>query len=890
MKLIASTRSFAATLFHRSRLERDMDDELRSHIASRAEDLMRSGLPREQAMRRARIEFGGYQKYKEEIRESLGAHFLETLLQDLRYAFRMLRKSPGFTAVAVLTLALGIGANTAIFSVVDAVLLQPLPYPNPKEIVQLVETVGKTEHSPVSYPNFLDWQRENKVFQNLAAYAHADVNLESGGNSERVSCEVVSSSYFDLLGVRAFLGSTFSPNRDRASGGQPVVLLGYGLWQRHFGGTRAIIGRSIQVNENEFTIAAVLPSGFHGFSGHADLWVPMQMRDELWPESARFRLLQSRDIRWHQVIARLKPRVSVEQAQAEMSTIGARLAVEYPKANRGRGIAVLPAKQSLVAGLRTPLLVLLSAVACLLLITCTNVANLFLVRAIARGREVAMRISLGAGRARLIRQLFTESLLVAVLGGALGVLLAFWGTKALALSLPLGLPYYADVKISLGVLAFAALTTGLTGLLLGSLPAWRASRPNVVELLKGNAHSSASKRQGRAGGALVMIETAAVLLLMIAAGLLLRSFRTMTQIAPGFQPDHLLTLRVHVPNRRYTDEQRHLLGQRLIEKIESTPGVESAAANTADPFVWDGISRAFTIEGHPPVPTSETDTVYYHEVSPGFFKTMGIPLESGRDFTVQDDAHAPLAILVSHAFAQRYWPGQNPIGKRLKFGPFDSLRPWMKVIGVAGDYRYHDYLADPEDTPVFYGALLQGQSVSEFSLLVRTKANPAAMAQPLRRAIENVDPDIPVYSVATLESRLAGQSEQARVSAELVTLFALLALVLGAIGLYGVLSHIVIQQTHDIGIRMVLGAQRESVLAMILSKGMRLAGIGIAAGLLAALALTRLMRSLLYGVTPTDAVTFSAVLITLILVALISCYIPARRAMRVDPMVALRYE
>lgn len=769
-------------------------------------------------------------------------------------------------------------------------LLQPLPYPNPKEIVQLVETVGKTAHNPVSYPNFLDWQRENQVFQNIAAYAQADVNLESGGNSERVSCEVVSPSYFDLLGVRAFLGSAFSPDRDRSPGVQPTVLLSYGLWQRHFGGNTAVIGRSIEVNENEFTIGTVLPSGFHGFSGHADLWVPMQMRDELWPESARFKLLQSRDIHWHQVIARLKPGASVRQAQAEMSTIGAHLAEEYPNTNRGRGIAVLPAKQSLVANLRTPLLVLLSAVTCLLLITCANIANLFLVRAIARGREMAIRISLGAGQTRLIRQLFTESLLVAALGGGLGVLLAFCGTKALTLSPRLDLPYNADVRISLGVLAFAALMTGLTGLLLGSLQAWRVSRPNVFELLKESAQGSASKRQGRAGGALVVIETAAVFLLMIAAGLLLHSFRSMTQIEPGFQPDHLLTLRVHVPNRRYNDEQRHMLGQRLVEKIESTPGVESAAANTADPFAWDGISQAFTIEGHPPVPTSETDTVYYHEISPGFFKTMDIPLESGCDFTLQDDAHAPFAIIVSHAFARRYWPGQNPIGKRLKLGRFDSTWPWMNVIGVVGDYRYHDYLADPEDTPVFYGALLQNQSVGEFSLLVRTKGNPAAMAQPLRRVIENVDPNILVYSVATLEARLADQSEQARVSAELVALFALLALVLAAIGLYGVLSNMVVQQTREIGIRMALGAQRENVLAMILYRGMRLAGMGIAAGFLAALDLTHLMKSLLYGVTPTDAVTFAAVIITLILVALLACYIPARRAMSVDPIVTLRNE
>jgi predicted permease len=875
-------------LFARQRRDRDLSDEMESHLQMHIEDNLQRGMTPAEARRQALIKLGGVEQTKENYRERRGIPFLETLLQDIRFAFRMLRKSPGFTAVAVLTLALGIGANTAIFSVVDAVLLRPLPYPSPQSIALVVETVGKTEHNPVSYPNFLDWQRENKVFQNLAAYAPSEVNLSSGGNSEHVPCEVVSGGYFDLLGVHPILGGTFPPEKgDRAPS---VVLLGYGLWKSRFGGNASVIGRSIQVNESESIIVGVLPRGFRGFSGHADIWAPMQTRDVLWPESARFKLLQSRDIHWHRVIGRLKSGVTLPQAQAEMSAMGAQLAEMYPEANHERGVAVLPAKQSMVGGLRTPLLVLLGAVGCVLLIACANVANLFLVRAIARRREIAIRVSLGAGRARLIRQLLTESLLVAMLGGALGVLLAFWALKILAVNLPVALPYYADIKINLAVLVFTLLTTGITGLLLGSLPSWKISRPDLAESLKEAARSSVSKRQGRAGSALVVLETAAVLLLMIGAGLLLRSFERMSQIAPGFRPDHLLTLRVHVPNRGYTAEQRALLGQRLVEKIESTPGVELAAANTADLFVWDGISRGYTIEGRTPVPTSETDTVQYHEVSPGFFKTMGISFEAGRDFTLLDGAHAPRTIIVSRSFAQRYWSHQNPIGKRLKFGPSDSSQPWMNVIGVVGDYRYHDYLLNPDDTPVMYGALAQNQNGGEISLLVRTKTDPAAMADPLRRTIKNVDPNIPVYSVATLEGRLAEQSEQPRASAELVTLFALLALALAAVGLYGVMSHAVSQQTHEIGIRMALGAQRKNVLGMILAKGLRLAGLGIGCGFLAALVLTRLMRTLLFGVAPTDAATFAVVAILLMLVALAACYIPARRAMKVDPMVALRYE
>ncbi|HEV2488398.1 MAG TPA: ABC transporter permease [Candidatus Acidoferrales bacterium] len=882
--------SWVKRLFARRRVYGDLSAEIREHLEEKVEELVAEGMPRKDAEAKARKEFGNVTLLEERGREVWQWPRLESFLADIRFGLRMLRKSPGFTAVAVVTLALGIGANTAIFSVVNAVLLRPLPYPNPEAIVLVVETVGKTEHNPVSYPNFLDWQRENRVFRSLAAYAESEVNLSSAGNSEHVPCEVVSASYFELLGVHAILGRTFVTNEAQTPGGQPMAVLGYGLWKRAFGGDAAVIGRSVQVNESEFTILGVLPPGFRGFSGQAAIWVPIQMRDVLWPETARFKLLQSRDVHWHRVIGRLKQGVTLNQAQDEMSAMGAQLAKAYPEANRDRGVAVLPARQSLVAGLRTPLLVLLGAVGCILLIACANVANLSLARAIARVHEMAVRVSLGASRARIVRQFLTESLLVALSGGILGALLAFWGLKALLLNLPVALPYYAEVKFDFSVLAFTTLATGITGLVLGSLPAWKASRVTPGESLKERAHNSGGRRQGRAAGTLIVIETSAVLLLMIGAGLLLRSFARMSQIAPGFRPDHLLTLRVHVPNHGYTSEQRRMLGQSLVETIEETPGVDSAAANTADPFVWDGISRAYTIEGRSSVPTSETDTVYYHEVNPGFFKTMGIPLESGRDFAPQDDMNAPPAIIVSRAFAQRYWPHQDPIGKHVKFGLFDSPQPWMSVIAVVGDYRYHDYLRNPEDTPVFYGALLQSQNVGEISLLVRTKTDPAAMTEPLRRTIEDFDPRIPVYSVATLDARLAEQFAKGRAAAYLVTLFALLSLVLGVVGIYGVMSYAVSQQTHDIGIRMALGAQRVDVLGDVLLKGMRLVALGIACGSLAALVVTHLMKTMLFGVSDTDPLTFSAVALLMIVVALAACYIPARRAMRVDPMVALRYE
>lgn len=864
----------------------DLDSDIRDHIERETEDNIARGMSPEEARRAALRKFGNVTRISEDTREVWGLVWLEQLRQDVRFGLRMLRKAPGFTAVAVLTLALGIGANTAIFSVINAVLLQPLPYPNPNSLVLVAETVRETERTPVSYPDFLDWQRENGVFQTLAAYAESDVNIKGGRNSDHVPCEVVSDDYFELLGVRALFGRTFMPAWDRTLGKESSVLLSYGLWQRRFGGDTTVIGRSIQLNETAFTILGVLPRGFRGFSGQAAIWAPIQLRDVLWPDNARFKLLADRGAHWHRVIGRMKPGVTVDQAQTEMSAVSAHLAEAYPETNHGRGIAIIPAKQALLGSMRTRLLVLFGAAGCVLLIACANLASLFLVRAVSRRREIAIRISLGAGRTRLVRQFLTESVVVATIGGSSGALLAFWLIKALAVDLP----YYAEVKINLAVCLFVVLATGTTGVLVGSVPAWKALRPDPAGSLRETARCSTGKRQTWMSEALVVLQTAGALLLMIGAGLLLRSFERISQLTVGFRPDHLLTLRVHVPNRGYISEQKRLLAQRLVRQFNSVPGVDSAAADTADLFLWDGVSRPFTIEGRSPVPKAETDTVYYHEVSPGFFKTMKIPLQEGRDFTVSDDMHAPRAVIVSRSFAQRYWPQQSPIGKRLKFGPFDSFQPWMNVIGVVGDYRYHDYLASPDDTPVFYGMLAQDPSIGEFSLLVRTKTDPRGMPELLRRAVENFDPNLPVYSVATIEARIAAQSEGARILAELVTLFASLALVLSTLGLYGVLSYTVGRQVREIGIRMALGAQPKDVLAMVLAKGMRLTILGVAGGLFAALLLTRLAKALLFRVTSTDPLTFAAVAIVFVVVALAACYTPARRALRVDPMGALRYE
>ncbi len=812
-----------------------------------------------------------------------------TFWQDLRYGVRMLAKNPGFTAVAVLTLALGIGANTAIFSVVDAALLRPLPYGDPARLTVVRESVGKAGFGSVSYPNYLDWKTENHVFEDLAAFSPEEFLLTGGERAERIPGEMVSDSYFRLLGASPAEGRTFLLEETQTPGKGAVAILGYGLWQQRFGSDPHVLGRSIRVNDADYSIIGVMPKGFQGFSGTAKVWIPMAMYDIAWPQLAKFDFLHKRDVHWHRVLGRLKPGVSLEQAQAEMAAIGDRLAREYPQANEDRSVRVQLAQDALIGQFRAPLFLMLGAVGFVLLIACANVANLVLSRAASRTREIAIRVALGAERRRLVQQLFTENLWVVLAGAGLGLLLGAWGLDLLGSILPVNLPSFVDIRVDRGVLGFTLLLTALTWLLLGSLPAWKVSSPDLNESLREGARGSQGQYGRRIGGFLVVTEISLAFVLMIGAGLLLRSFVQMLHVDPGFRPDHLLTMRFDVPNK-FTGEQRLRFSQQLVERLATVPGIESAALTFIDPFLWEGFSRGFVLEGHAPLPPAEIDTVYYHEISPNYFHTMGIPLLSGRDFTVRDDSHTPRIVIVTESFAKRYWPGENAIGKRIKFGSADWSYPWMEIVGVVGDIRYRSLRQDLEANPVIYAPLEQSEAIEGMNLMARTKGDPGSMAAPLRQAIQQYDADIPVYHIATVEQRIAEQGGETRAYASLLGFFALLALSLSAVGVYAVMSYAVAQRTHEIGIRMALGAQPGGVMRLVLRQSLKLTLAGLAIGAAGALALTRLLAGLLFGVKATDPLTFVGGSLLLAGVALVACYVPARRAMRVDPMVALRYE
>ena len=877
-------------LFRKRHRDQDLDSELHAHLEMLAEENMRRGMSLDEACRAARREFGGLEQIKESYREQRSLPFVETLLQDLRYGLRMLLKNPGFTTVAVLTLALGIGANTAIFSVVKAVLLRPLPFKDPARLVRVSESVSKGVRSAVAYPNYADWRAQNRVFEEMAAFGDCEMILGGTEKAERVYCEQASHTYFPLLGVSAFLGRTFTAEEDTTPLKHAVAVISYGLWQRRFGSDTGILGKLIRMNDYDYTIIGVMPKGFLGFSDSAEVWIPMMMRDAAWPQVAKYDFLHNRDIHFHKVLARLNPGVSLTAAQAEMETIAAQLAKVYPKENRQRGVLVTLASADYVRTFRAPLLILLGAVAFVLLIACANVANLVLTRSAARGRELAIRLALGAGRGRLIRQFLTENLLLTATGALAGIALAFWGLDLVVSILPVSFPSFARVRVDAGVFAYASLLAVATALLLTVFPVLNSARTNVNDSLKEASKSTAGLSGRGMGRALVVSEVALALMLMIGAGLLLESLSHLLSDNPGFRPDHLVTLRFYVPDRKYEADGRGRFGPELAERIAQFPGVESAAATFIDPFLWGGLQRGFTVEGHAPISNAESDTVYYQEIGPNYFRTMGIPLTRGRDFTTRDSLRAPGVVMVSESFARRYWPGQNPIGKRVKFGPADSTSPWMQVIGVAGNIKYNSLRQDPEAEPVLYGALMQSEVIINMSLMVRTRTAPEAMLGPLREEMQRVDPAIPVYNVATFSQRMREDSAETRSYSLLLALFAALALLLAAVGIYGVMSYWVTQRTREMGIRLSFGAGARDLYRLVIGEGVKLALLGVTVGVLGALVMTRALTTLLYDVKPFDPALFATLAAALTGVVVLACYVPARRATRVDPMVALRYE
>ncbi|MDT7603525.1 MAG: hypothetical protein QOF61_1522 [Acidobacteriota bacterium] len=809
-----------------------------------------------------------------------------TLLQDLRYSFRTLRKSPVFTLVAVAALALGIGANSAIFSVVNAVLLRPLPFDHPERLMSVQARSEKdgSVSSDESYPNFLDFRDQCQTCEGVAAYGYqTSFMMIPGEEPERARGVDASADLFQMLGTKPALGRVFTREEDQPKG-RRVIVLSYGFWQRSFGANPQIIGQEIPLGSQPMTVIGVMPQGFKYpvEMQQVDFWTPLA---PMLSEAD----LTKRDYVSLTLLAKTKPGVTTGQAQAEFETISRRLQAQYPDTNTALVFFVNPLGESLVGNLRTALLVLLGAVGCVLLIACANVANLLLARAAARTKEMSIRTALGASRWRIVRQLLTESLVLSVLGGALGLLLAMWGVALLTAASPADIPRISEVSLDATVVVFTVAVALATGVVFGLAPALQASKSDVNEALKeGGRGSGEGHTRNRLRGALVVAEVALSLMLLVGAGLLAQSFRRLLDVQPGFDPNNLLTMDV-VPRRsRYPEEaQRVQFFQDFLQRAAQAPGVR--AVGLVDPLPLNGNFEAwdFNIEGRAPFAPGDNEAADRRIISPGYFAAMGIPVRRGRTFDERDRRDAPAVIIINETFARRHFPNEEPLGKRLIFSG-GTAAGTREIVGVVGDVRHAGL--DEATTPEFYLPFTQVLT-ARLTVVARTdSSDPAPTAAALRAVIRQTDKDSPIYNVRTMNQLLSASVAKRRFNMILLGGFATVALLLAALGIYGVISYTVTQRTHEIGIRVALGAQPRDVLRMILGQGMVLTLIGVAFGLVGALALTRVMSGLLFGVSATDPATFVGVAFVLSAVAFVSCLIPARRATRVDPMVALRYE
>jgi putative ABC transport system permease protein len=802
-------------------------------------------------------------------------------MNDLRYAVRMLLKDRGFTLIAVLTLSLGIGANTAIFSAVNAVLLRPLPYPEPDRLVTFywLSTTKGLSDATVDLPEqAFDYIRDrSQTFESMALYESPGFNLMDGDRPERLNGATVAYDFFRVFKQEPILGRAFLPE-ENIPGNNNFVILSQGLWQRRFGSDPEIVGKTINLNNVPNVVVGIMASGFD-FPDHSELWVPVGINP------------QSPNYSWYlSPIGRLKPGLTIEDAQREVVALFSEFARQqnWPQDNSSPNIVAMPLKQGIVRDVRTPLFVLLGAVALVLLIACANIANLLLARATSRSREIAIRHCLGASSARLLRQLLTESMMLALAGAVGGLLLAVWGVQAVKLLSPEEVPRIEQVGIDPVVLLFTFGIALSTGLLFGVVPAMRSARVNLHESLKEGARGTAAVSTRRLNNAFVVAQLALSLVLLVGAGLLLKSFNNLLAIDPGLRPEHVLTARLELPRSKYTDESqvRNFYGQ-LIERVEGLPGVRAAGVCQRLPFNGKSDGNQFTVEGGEPAPDEPVPVAWYRDVTPGYFEAMGIPVLKGRPVEETDTETAPPVALVNDHLARTYWPGQDPVGKRIRWGRASWGTPLMTVVGVIASVK--DNSLNEESR--FYIYVPFAQSVDwETSLAVRTTGDPAAMLSAVRGQVSALDPELPLYEVATMEQAVARSLVTKRLTNILLAGFAATALLLAMIGIYGVMSLGVTSRTHEFGIRLALGARPHDVLRLVIGQGMKLAFAGVAVGLIGAMWLTELLASLLYEVEPTDPVIFSGVALVLCLAAMAACYLPARRATRVDPMVALRYE
>jgi putative ABC transport system permease protein len=869
-------------LIRRESVLQDIEEELRIHVEMATEENLRRGLPPEEARAVALKSFGNPGRSTELGYDIRGGGWLGDFWQDIRFGARMLRKQPGFTLVAVLTLALGIGANTAIFSIVNAVLLRPLPYQAPDRLTQVWEhnRSKNKPHSSVAPANFLDWKGQTQLFEGMAAYdIFPGFNLTGAGEPERVQAARVSVGLFPLLGVSAVTGRVFTIEEEQR-GHHQVALVSYGLWQRRFGADPGLVGQTLSLNDQSFTVVGILPPDFHFLPTEYEIFIPMVL--DGWEATAR----GTHPLR---VVARLREGITLAQAQAEMDQIAHRLEQEYPKFNTGVGVTVVPLHEQLVGESRRALLVLLGAVAFVLLIACANVANLLLTRAVTRRKEMAVRMALGAGRVRLIRQLLTESLLLAGAGGVSGLLLALWGVHILKTFLLQNalLPRGEAIGLDGRVLVFTLGISLVTGLIFGLAPGLAVSKTDLNDALKeGGRRAGGGVQDRRFRQALVIGEVALALVLLVGAGLMIQSFLRLRQVDPGFRPENVLAADLSLPASRYKDGRQISHFQRqLLERIAALPGVRSVGAAAYLPFSGTNNSWTYEIERRPTLPAIEWKDAGWRPVTANYFRTMSIPLIDGRDFAASDDVEsAPGVAIINETSARTFWPGEELLGNRFKL----EGRTYT-VVGVVKDVRHArlDGKAEPE---IYFPYSQLPITWRGMTVVARTEAAPEELAAALRSAVEELDKDQPIYRVRTLEGAIAESVSRPQLYLLLLGSFAALALLMAALGLYGVMSYAVTQRTHEIGIRMAFGAQPRDALKLVIGAGLTLTLIGIAIGLLAAFALTRVMESLLFGLSATDPLTFAAVAFLLIAVAFLACYLPARRATKVDPMVAMRYE